>query len=762
MLKKAMTGKKNNKLYSGIFLSLVVTVVVTILILSAVLYMNFETIGLSLIHTSIRDSLTQISYSTTFMTDSYKSLAYKIYIDSFVSKLFYLEPSEYNEINLAFTQLNSYLSTMPFVHSIYVYTGNHRKFYTQTFSPNIYTLDDFYDKDLIDILYRRDQYPPLTPIPRRIRDSSDQMRNLYSFIYSYGSGEKIGNTVVLNVSEAWMRKAIDSMDTYPGSRTFIIDSSGKLVLSDRNHALLADLSQYDYISRILDSEKNSGYFLAQVDNTKSLVTYVSSDSLKWKFVRIVPQSTLTGQIDAMRFKTLVFAMILLLAGLLISIFLSRRLYRPINRMEAKLNSLELEKRDSLYILKRDFFRSLLVSEMEYPAEILQRKFENFGIQFNHSLPFTLILFKIDGYEQFTRRYNTREADLLRFGICNIAGELCSAQYENEAFDAGEDHIVVLVGSRRQSQPGNPGNTDPHHTGQDSALLEMVKSIQNSVSQYLEISLSAVISHTGSSIRDVSFLYEETLSNSNYRLYYGSGCIITPDRVTQLASREYSYPVKKEELLIDAFMLGKSAEILRVYEEIMQDAANHSYNAFNSAVLRMALSINVAIDKIERTTGLPLSYDFSSFISGLSRLESMDEIHRQFHSLFDDIIAKQESRKNNKYEETIRHVLEMLRKDYADPMISQDSLADRVNMSSVYLGRLFKKATARSIPDYINDLRIEKARELLASTQSTVQQIAELTGFSSSTYFYTVFKKTHGVTPNEYRRNSLADKAESPG
>ena len=85
-------------------------------------------------------------------------------------------------------------------------------------------------------------------------------------------------------------------------------------------------------------------------------------------------------------------------------------------------------------------------------------------------------------------------------------------------------------------------------------------------------------------------------------------------------------------------------------------------------------------------------------------------------------------------------------------LSVDTIAKMSGISPSYLGRFFKKLTSKSIVDYINEIRINKAKELLISSDWPVTKISEQTGFTNSSYFYTVFRKTT-VTPNEFRRSN---------
>ncbi|HEY9594740.1 MAG TPA: helix-turn-helix transcriptional regulator, partial [Spirochaetia bacterium] len=70
-------------------------------------------------------------------------------------------------------------------------------------------------------------------------------------------------------------------------------------------------------------------------------------------------------------------------------------------------------------------------------------------------------------------------------------------------------------------------------------------------------------------------------------------------------------------------------------------------------------------------------------------------------------------------------------------------------------RLFKLVAGQSFGDYLNSVRLEKARELLAGTNESAQAIGESVGIYNATYFSTLFKKAYGLSPSRYRNRSLA-------
>jgi len=81
---------------------------------------------------------------------------------------------------------------------------------------------------------------------------------------------------------------------------------------------------------------------------------------------------------------------------------------------------------------------------------------------------------------------------------------------------------------------------------------------------------------------------------------------------------------------------------------------------------------------------------------------------------------------------------------------------RMGFSRSYLFAIFKSATGMTPNDYYLRIRIEKAQQLLAHSAQPVTSIALETGFSSSQYFSSVFRKYTGQTPVEYRWKNAAE------
>lgn len=88
-------------------------------------------------------------------------------------------------------------------------------------------------------------------------------------------------------------------------------------------------------------------------------------------------------------------------------------------------------------------------------------------------------------------------------------------------------------------------------------------------------------------------------------------------------------------------------------------------------------------------------------------------------------------------------------NYAEE-ISLDSLAEKAHLSKYYLVHTFAKYYDMSPINYLNEVRLRASKELLETTDLSISQVAESTGFSSQSYFSQSFRRGCGLTPSDYR------------
>ncbi len=102
---------------------------------------------------------------------------------------------------------------------------------------------------------------------------------------------------------------------------------------------------------------------------------------------------------------------------------------------------------------------------------------------------------------------------------------------------------------------------------------------------------------------------------------------------------------------------------------------------------------------------------------------------------------------------LSHAIEYIDQNLQNPQLSNSSIANLLNISEVYLRKLFANTFSVSVKKYIIDKRIEKAKALMMESTLTITDISERCGYSNVYYFSRSFKEKTGLTPTEYSKQN---------
>ena len=91
------------------------------------------------------------------------------------------------------------------------------------------------------------------------------------------------------------------------------------------------------------------------------------------------------------------------------------------------------------------------------------------------------------------------------------------------------------------------------------------------------------------------------------------------------------------------------------------------------------------------------------------------------------------------------------RNHYEENLTRNTLAELVHFSPEYVGKMFKREMGVSINDYLNTLRVSKAKNMIASTNYKIVDIALMVGFENMSYFSSVFKKYEGISPAEHKK-----------
>lgn len=135
------------------------------------------------------------------------------------------------------------------------------------------------------------------------------------------------------------------------------------------------------------------------------------------------------------------------------------------------------------------------------------------------------------------------------------------------------------------------------------------------------------------------------------------------------------------------------------------------------------------------------------LQALTRLEDMKRYVRDY---IGGILKRLDAKRSRKDDYIVDKVIRLIEQHYDSSEFSLTMAAEAVFVSPNHLSVLFKKATGRSVHDYLLEHRLKKAEELLRTTRHKISSVAEQVGVPNTSYFGTLFKQAYGMTPGEYQ------------
>ena len=156
------------------------------------------------------------------------------------------------------------------------------------------------------------------------------------------------------------------------------------------------------------------------------------------------------------------------------------------------------------------------------------------------------------------------------------------------------------------------------------------------------------------------------------------------------------------------------------------------------------------------TNLPsaVANEFMKLFYNRNRLDpwGMPEAFSSVYKIYASALRskyKSYSKASAKTAEAIKYILQ----NYTEPTISVEEISASVGISQTHLRRLIKSKMNTSPIQYINHLRIEKAKNMLRNTNCMISEIASMCGFCDQYYFSREFKATVGISPTEYKKEA---------
>lgn len=253
------------------------------------------------------------------------------------------------------------------------------------------------------------------------------------------------------------------------------------------------------------------------------------------------------------------------------------------------------------------------------------------------------------------------------------------------------------------------------------------------------------SETTSIMDAISAHFKRTKQLAELRVVWPEGIHI----ITEEQARKYR-------LSQDTSMNGQELVqiLLKNDEEGMRSWLQSFFQQYGSfedpkQVIQLRGAVIDTISIVRNTISVQANYvETARIMQNILLSTSLIELERILSDYCEKIIQSLHER-NNHISPIIKSLVDYIKNNLHEEL-SLKSLSHQFHINTVYLGQLFQKEMNVVFSDYVNELRIHKAKELLQTTHLRAGEIGKQVGYSDSTYFYKQFKKKIGLTPTEFR------------
>lgn len=289
------------------------------------------------------------------------------------------------------------------------------------------------------------------------------------------------------------------------------------------------------------------------------------------------------------------------------------------------------------------------------------------------------------------------------------------------------------------------------TRTSASLLSLFNKICKECKRVLEVSVTIGIGEAYTDKMQMQTSYFESRDALFYRVSVGDEVAIYIRDVEEAKTNILRFDEQMEGLLVAALKFGTKEDLSDVLERMTHviRTSKGSLRARQGFWLSVINSILQFIQRYELKEEVLFEQEID-YLEMIKKLEESDLSESWFFEVCNKIRIQLEQERNNSEKNIIKDAKAYLLENFRNPELSVEMVCEYLHLSPAYFSTIFKKETGENYVNYLTDLRLNKAMELLGNTEDKTYVIAAKVGYTEPNYFSYVFKKKFGVSPSKYR------------
>jgi AraC-like DNA-binding protein len=253
-----------------------------------------------------------------------------------------------------------------------------------------------------------------------------------------------------------------------------------------------------------------------------------------------------------------------------------------------------------------------------------------------------------------------------------------------------------------------------------------------------------------SLAEVRARYREAYARARQRVFLGEGVVVGPGsrlspQPSSTAAKHFQRGVEAARDRDQSAFQAATEGLLRELRTVASAMASQLVVQFALAVSRIPVDAGVTMGRIEEWP------DVEALERRVAQCECPEDVSSWLLELFQACSQTLSDANAAASSGVMRQVFEYLGTHYADPQITESSVAEQFGLSPSHFSRLFHREAGQTFPRYVGQLRLARARDLLAaSPHLEITDVMARVGFTNASYFAARFRKAYGVTPSVFR------------
>ncbi|MFC4304079.1 helix-turn-helix domain-containing protein [Cohnella boryungensis] len=590
----------------------------------------------------------------------------------------------------------------------------------------------------------------------------EKPQKMLTYVQSLGYPKRIQGALVVLVNNRNLESLLGGIDVSDGGWAYILDDKGRVVssLSGDGGVPNFDIGAFPDKSGIIEASKTTN---------DMMVTYTTSSYNGWSYVVAQPPHVVLGKMASIKHTTTAILLVFLVIGIVLAYLFATRNGRPlfkiISTLTERINGGESRRPKDMYGFIQNSLHQLidnndaLQNAIDRQAPILWESFmgrllkgdflatneinallKHQGVEINGAGYAVGILHFHSGGHGFNEDV-LQKLDIERV----LINESLRATLEDPRFahNIAEDKIALLF---------------MDYSGDSLLFRQMIERnlemIKANIQSRFPIKLHFSIGGFRSSLLEVTGSYEEARQSLSAIDYEEAGQVVWFSDLTN-GDDGFYFPGEAESRLINYTKAGETEEVRKLLHSLFLE--NFQNRSLPLAMQQLFFfEIVSCLVKVQDQLMLRGRDDIKQLIHQLSATDHPKQAYGSAMEMFLSICGEIDRRKKSRNVKLIDDIVAYLQEHYGQASMSLDSVADHMHISKGYMSQFFKEQMGVNISEYLENLRMDKAKRLLALTSKPIGEIAEQVGYHSASTFCRAFKRGSGVSATSYRESAHKD------